>query len=186
MSLDSASAGPAAAFSHDHPPVRDPLAAHEARRALGERVADSVATMVGSWPFIIVQSTILGGWIVANLWLALHPERLHAWDPYPFILLTLMLSFQAAYTGPVVMMSQNRQANTDRLVAQNDYEINQKAEQELKIVMDHLVHQDRLLVGLMERLERLDTSARHDQIQEQLQALADSDQRILAQLGQAT
>ncbi|MGH2696687.1 MAG: DUF1003 domain-containing protein, partial [Actinomycetota bacterium] len=83
---------------------------HIDRRTPGERVADSVAATVGSWPFIIVQSVLLAVWIVANAivigsWVAGRP-----FDPYPFILLNLVLSFQAAYTGPVVMMSQNRQA----------------------------------------------------------------------------
>lgn len=96
-------------------------------RTLGERVADDVAAWVGSWPFIIIQSTILGLWIVANAVLIrdwLHGEP---FDPYPFILLNLVLSFQAAYTGPVVMMSQNRQAAKDRDEAEHDFQINREA-----------------------------------------------------------
>jgi len=78
-------------------------------RTAGERIADTVASTMGSWPFIITQSTILAGWIVLNV-LAI----IHHWDPYPFILLNLMLSFQAAYAAPFIMMSQNRQASKDR------------------------------------------------------------------------
>ena len=96
-------------------------------RTTGERVADAVAALVGSWPFIIVQSCLLMLWIVANGllirdWLGGKP-----FDPYPFILLNLMLSFQAAYTGPVVLMSQNRQAARDRDEAEHDYEVNRQA-----------------------------------------------------------
>jgi uncharacterized membrane protein len=96
-------------------------------RTVGERVADSVAANVGSWPFIIVQSLLLATWIVANAvlirdWLGGEP-----FDPYPFILLNLVLSFQAAYTGPVVMMSQNRQAARDRDEAEHDYDVNREA-----------------------------------------------------------
>jgi len=69
--------------------------------------------------------------------------------------MNLVLSFQAAYTGPVVMMSQNRQGEKDRLMAQHDYEINQKAEEELEVVMDHLEHQDRLILDAIARLEAL-------------------------------
>jgi uncharacterized membrane protein len=102
------------------------------RRTPGERVADTVAAGVGSWPFIIIQSTLLVVWILLNAfiirdWLSGEP-----FDPYPFILLNLMLSFQAAYTGPVVMMSQNRQSAKDRDKAEQDYEVNEEALVRLK------------------------------------------------------
>jgi uncharacterized membrane protein len=109
-------------------PLRHPVnVRHHARRTLGERVADGVAARVGSWPFIIVQSALLGLWILANglligRWISGKP-----FDPYPFILLNLVLSFQAAYTGPVVMMSQNRAAARDRDAAEHDYGVNQEA-----------------------------------------------------------
>ena len=73
------------------------------------------------------------------------------WDPYPFILLNLMLSFQAAYTGPIVMMSQNRQSAKDRLEARDDYECNLKAEEEIRVIMEHLARQDELLHELLRR-----------------------------------
>ena len=90
---------------------------HEKRKHIhlpanvGEQVADAVAATVGSWRFIIIQSTLLAAWILLNS-LAFFVWK---WDPAPFILLNLMLSFQAAYTGPVVMMSQNRQSAKDRI-----------------------------------------------------------------------
>lgn len=77
----------------------------EARRTIGEKVADGFARAIGSWTFIITQSVLLTAWVVANVVHAIKP-----WDPYPFILLNLALSFQAAYASPIIMMSQNRQA----------------------------------------------------------------------------
>jgi len=175
------SLGPAAHFRHQHPPVRNPLAAADEQMSLGQRVADTVAVSLGSWPFIIVQSIILALWIALNVWLAIAIHRggqTHPWDPYPFILLNLMLSFQAAYTGPVVMMSQNRQSEKDRLMAQNDYEINRKAEEEVKVIMEHLVHQDELLIEILNRLESRPTTS-PEALQSQLDALQASDRQIL-------
>src|SRR6516162_8971957 len=102
-----------------------------ARLTLGQRIADAVATVMGSWSFIIVQSAILFVWITANL---IGAER--GWDPYPFILLNLALSFQAAYAAPVIMMSQNRQQDIDRKAAENDYRINVKAELEIELLLE--------------------------------------------------
>jgi uncharacterized membrane protein len=100
---------------------------HPDARSRGERVADAVAATVGSWRFIIVQSALLAIWIAVN---AVAYAR--AWDPYPFILLNLVLSFQAAYTAPIIMMSQNRQAAIDRAQQQHDYDVNVKAELEIE------------------------------------------------------
>jgi len=151
--------GPAAQYRHDHPPVRNLNEVAAQSMTLGQRVADKVATAVGSWPFIIVQSLLLCVWMAVNIYLAYmmrtHPGFLKAWDPYPFILLNLVLSFQAAYTGPVVMMSQNRQNEKDRLAAQNDYEINKKAEEEIEVILKHLVHQDNLILEATSRIEEL-------------------------------
>jgi uncharacterized membrane protein len=96
---------------------------------LGQRVADRVAAGMGSWPFIIVQSFILAVWIVLNV-----TAFVAKWDPYPFILLNLALSFQAAYAAPFIMMSQNRQQDIDRRAAKNDYEVNIKAELEIELL----------------------------------------------------
>lgn len=148
--------GPAVDYVHDHPPIRNPLEQQDQEMTRGQRIADAVASAVGSWPFIIVQSCILFVWIVANVLLAYSYLANKAWDPYPFILLNLVLSFQAAYTGPVVMMSQNRQSEKDRLMAANDFHINVKAELELKLVLDHLANQDRLLLAILDRLPNRD------------------------------
>lgn len=96
-------------------------------RTTGERIADRVAARVGSWPFIIVQTTLLVLWIVGNAFLIRDWLSGKPFDPYPFILLNLLLSFQAAYTGPFVLMSQNRQAARDRDEAEHDYDVNREA-----------------------------------------------------------
>ena len=100
---------------------------------LGQRVADQVAVTMGSWPFIIIQSMVLMVWIVLN-----DTAYIARWDPYPFILLNLALSFQAAYAAPVIMMSQNRQQDIDRREAASDYRINVKAELEIELLHDKI------------------------------------------------
>ena len=95
----------------------------------GQRLDDRVTNSIGSWPFIFVQSVILLVWIVINTiaW------RQH-WDPYPFILLNLFLSFQAAYAAPIIMMSQNRQNAKDREKAEADYVVDRQAELDIAAV----------------------------------------------------
>jgi uncharacterized membrane protein len=107
---------------------REPTQPH-LPRTVGERVADGVAAVVGSWRFIIIQSLLLVIWIILNViaWQ-------YRWDFYPFILLNLALSFQAAYTAPIIMMSQNRLAAIDRQTQESDYEVNQKAELEIELL----------------------------------------------------
>ena len=105
----------------------------EEQMTLGQRVADKVADTIGSWQFIIIQSIILAVWIILN-WVG----WIKHWDPYPFILLNLMLSFQAAYSAPVIMMSQNRQSNKDRLAAEIDHQVNTKAELEINNLVRRL------------------------------------------------
>jgi uncharacterized membrane protein len=98
----------------------------EEHLTLGQRIADRVAATMGSWTFIIIQSTILLAWIVLNV-----TAWIKQWDIYPFILLNLALSFEAAYAAPIIMMSQNRQADKDRVQTKNDYEVDMKAEMEI-------------------------------------------------------
>jgi uncharacterized membrane protein len=100
---------------------------------MGDRIADKVAATMGSWNFIIIQSLLLLVWIVLNV-----TAYVQNWDPYPFILLNLALSFQAAYAAPFIMMSQNRQAAIDRAAAQTDYGINAKAELEIELLHQKL------------------------------------------------
>lgn len=98
----------------------------EERLTFGQQIADRVAEVIGSWRFIIIQSTLLAVWIILNI-----TAYVYRWDPYPFILLNLAMSFQAAYAAPILMMSQNRKAEKDHLQAKNDYEVNLKAELEI-------------------------------------------------------
>ena len=107
---------------------------------LGQRIADAVAETMGSWRFIIIQSTILFCWILLNIF-----AWVNHWDPYPFILLNLALSFQAAYAAPIIMMSQNRQAAKDRLAAEIDHQVNTKAELEIGLVLRRLEDLERRL-----------------------------------------
>ena len=92
------------------------------QRTSGRRLADSVTSVFGSWRFIVVQTVMVALWIAANI-----IAVVHRWDPYPFILLKLLFSTQAAYAAPLILLSQNRQADTDRVKAEHDYQINQLA-----------------------------------------------------------
>ena len=117
----------------------------------GQRLADWVASTIGSWRFIIIQSSAIAVWITGNV---LVGES--AWDPYPFILLNLLLSFQAAYTAPAIMMSQNRQSELDRKHAENDYEINVKAELEIELLHDKIdILKEQELLNLTEAIKVL-------------------------------
>jgi len=106
----------------------------DAAMTVGQRVADRVARFGGSWPFIGIFGGVLVVWMVVNAWvLANRP-----FDPYPFILLNLVLSTLAALQAPVIMMSQNRQSEKDRIHAQQDYEINLMAEIEIRDLHDKM------------------------------------------------
>jgi uncharacterized membrane protein len=120
--------------------------------AFGERLADAVASNVGSWTFITIQSVLLCLWIVANsvAWFM-------SWDPYPFILLNLVLSFQAAFTAPIIMMSQNRQSTIDRRNAQHDYDVNTKAELEIELLHQKVdLMREQELTVLLQMVKRLE------------------------------
>ncbi|MDZ4063765.1 MAG: DUF1003 domain-containing protein [Coriobacteriia bacterium] len=120
---------------------------HQADYTVGQRIADGTARVLGSWPFIIGQTILVGVWITLNLiaW-ARH------WDPYPFILLNLMFSTQAAYAAPVLMMSQNRQAERDRYQAQADYDTNRRSETDIQDVQLRL---ERIEVEKLDRILEL-------------------------------
>jgi uncharacterized membrane protein len=120
-------------FPADQGPNQHPVnVRHLDQRTLGERVADGVAAGVGSWPFMITQTLLFVLWVLANAFIIADWLGGKPFDPYPFILLNLALSFQAAYTGPVVMMSQNRQSAKDRDEAEHDYGIDQETFDRLK------------------------------------------------------
>jgi len=122
----------------------------EAELTVGQRIADRVAAFGGSWTFIVTFFLFILTWMMINIWfIATNP-----FDPYPFILLNLILSCLAAIQAPIIMMSQNRQEQKDRQRGEHDYKINLKAELEIKLLsekIDHLlVHQNRKLLEIQE------------------------------------
>ena len=122
----------------------------EAELTFGQRLADRVAAFGGSWTFIITFFSFILLWMLVNIWfLATKP-----FDPFPFILLNLILSCLAAIQAPIIMMSQNRQEQKDRQRGEHDYKINLKAELEIKLLsekIDHLlVHQNKKLLEIQE------------------------------------
>jgi len=128
------------AFKHGHPRIRNVNEIFYEQLTYGQRASDWVAMIIGSWRFIIIQSALLVVWVILNV-LAF----IKHWDPYPFILMNLVLSLQAAYTAPVIMMSQNRLEAKDRLESHNDYLINLKAEEEIRTIIAYLETQSETL-----------------------------------------
>ncbi|MCF8461242.1 MAG: DUF1003 domain-containing protein [Flavobacteriales bacterium] len=122
----------------------------DSKLTLGERVADNIAVFGGSWTFIISFFTFLTVWIIGNIWvLSVKP-----FDPFPFILLNLILSCLAAIQAPIIMMSQNRKEQKDRSRSEHDYKVNLKAELEIRLLhekLDHMiVHQNKHLLDIQE------------------------------------
>lgn len=108
---------------------------HKQTFTVGERMADGVAKGMGSWRFIIFQTVFVALWMSLNA-----VAYMHHWDPYPFILLNLLFSTQAAYAAPIIMMAQNRDAERDRIHAEEDYETNRKAKEEIEELQLRLNH----------------------------------------------
>jgi uncharacterized membrane protein len=106
---------------------------HLESRAFGQKLADSVATGMGSWRFIIIQTIIVVIWMVLNV-----VAYVDHWDPYPYILLNLLFSTQAAYAAPIIMMAQNRQSDRDRAQADADYKTNCEAKDEIEELQKRL------------------------------------------------
>src|SRR5580692_5943583 len=136
---------------HDHPPVRDLNREVERKLTFADRVAADFARLVGSWVFVLAQVGIMVLWVGLNALNLIHP-----WDRYPFLFLNFILSLEAAIWVSVVLMALNRFADRDRLRAQHDYELDVKAEEELKALMNHLMHQDEILLQIVNRLDRGD------------------------------
>ncbi|MBK6960709.1 MAG: DUF1003 domain-containing protein [Gammaproteobacteria bacterium] len=117
--------------------VRNPEQEFHDRRTVGERASDAIAAFGGSWPFILLFLTVLLTWTLLNTKL-LGPLR--TFDPYPFIFLNLLLSMLAAIQAPIIMMSQNRAAERDRLAAEVDHEVNVRAELAVRDIDRRLRH----------------------------------------------
>ena len=136
---------------HDHPPVRDLNRETERRLTLPDRIAIDFTRLVGGWVFVLAQLGLIVVWVVLN---AL--SLINHWDPYPFGFLNLILTLEVAAWISLALMAFNRQADRDRLKAQHDYELDVKAEEELKALMNHLMHQDEILLQIVNRLDRGD------------------------------
>jgi len=124
---------------------------HTAARTFGSRLADSVAEGMGSWKFIIIQTVLVILWMGLNL-----VGLIYHWDAYPFILLNLVFSTQAAYAAPIIMMSQNRQNERDRMHAQEDYQTNLDAKKEIEALTVKLnsIEVDKLdkIIAMLEKM----------------------------------
>ncbi|MPQ33619.1 DUF1003 domain-containing protein [Clostridium estertheticum] len=133
--------------------------AHAQNTTFGNKMADKIAASVGSWSFIIIALAIIAIWIIVNTIF----KKL--FDPFPFILLNLVLSCTAAIQAPVIMMSQNRQEDKDRIKSKNDYKINLKSElitQDLHKKMDYLIDNQKILAKNQAKiLEFIEKSATH-------------------------
>jgi uncharacterized membrane protein len=125
---------------------------HKEESRFGSRLADSVASGMGSWKFIIVQTVLVVLWMGLNL-----AAYSYHWDVYPFILLNLVFSTQAAYAAPIIMMSQNRQNDRDRIQAQSDYLTNREAKLEIEALAIKLrsIEIDKLdkIITMLEEME---------------------------------
>jgi len=123
---------------------------HRESFTFGQRVADGVANYMGSWPFIILQTVLVALWMILNI-----VAYIQHWDPYPFILLNLLFSTQAAYAAPIIMMAQNRQSERDRRQALEDFETNLKAKKEIESLQLSLtrIENEKLdkLIALLEK-----------------------------------
>ena len=126
---------------------------HIANSSIGDKLSDSVANGMGSWNFIIWQTVIVLIWMALNIvaW------KQH-WDPYPFILLNLIFSTQAAYAAPIIMMAQNRQSQRDRIQADSDYLTNVEAKKEIEALQIHLnkIEKEKLdiIIKMLQEMKR--------------------------------
>lgn len=129
---------------------------HDAQLGIGDTIADTVASFIGSWRFIIGQACIMLLWIIINVLVLLL-----RFDPYPFVFLNLAMSAEAAFSAPIIMMSQNRQSDKDRITADETHKAAMKDEEETRNVMQHLSQQDeailRIETHILEVVKRLET-----------------------------
>ena len=157
-------------------PLKHPIsqALHE-ERTRGERLADTISDRIGSWGFLIIQTVVVTVWVGVNVaGLALR------WDPYPFVLLSLLFSVQAAYLGPILLLSQNRSAQRDRIMAEHDYVTNERAEQFTEALLSELLRnsQATLAIAGFHGIE-LEAIVQHES---QLAAKIDAVQQELAEV----
>ncbi len=139
-----------------HAPIRNVNELYDKQISSSQHAADWIAKTIGSWKFVGFQSVFFLVWVFLNV-----TAFIQHWDPYPFILMNLLLSTQAAYTAPMIMMSQNRQAAKGRIEAHNDYMINQKAEGEIRSVLELLEAQNKALIEIHQEIEKLREKTDH-------------------------
>jgi uncharacterized membrane protein len=116
---------------------------------LGERVADKVASGIGSWWFLGIQSVVIAIWITLNVLMVINH-----WDPYPFILLNLMFTIQAAYTGPVLLLSGNRQAQKDRLRLEHTAEVAESSERATLEILGEIERNTEATLQVLQHLQK--------------------------------
>ena len=134
-----------AGAAHLHPVNK----AHYDEATLGERIADELSAAIGSWPFIIIQSCLMVVWVFLNVWGVFVAH----WDPYPFILLNLVLSLQATYAGPIVLLAGNRQSQKDRLTLEHASDEADKGEEHITRILDEIRKNTELTVRILQELE---------------------------------
>ncbi len=130
---------------HKHPVNQ----AHYEESTRGERLADRVAAVIGSWPFIIGQSVLMVLWVYLNVWAIFIAH----WDPYPFILLNLVLSFQATYAGPIVLLAGNRQSQKDRITLEHAADESDKGERHITKILIEIKKNTALTLQILRELE---------------------------------
>jgi uncharacterized membrane protein len=123
--------------------------AHYEEATFGERLADQLAAAMGSWPFIISQTILLLVWVYLNVWAVFVAH----WDPYPFILLNLVLSFQATYAGPIVLLAGNRQAQRDHVTLEHMADEADKGEEHINRILVEIKQNTELTLRILQELE---------------------------------
>ena len=130
---------------HKHPINQ----AHYEEAGFGDRLADQLSAAMGSWPFIISQSVLMLLWVYLNVWGIFVAH----WDPYPFILLNLVLSFQATYAGPIVLLAGNRQSQKDRITLEHAADEADKGEAQVTKILEEIRKNTELTLRILEELE---------------------------------
>jgi len=130
---------------------------HVKQLTMGQQVADSVAKGMGSWGFIIIQTIFVALWMAINI-----IGYVNRWDPYPFILLNLLFSTQAAYAAPIIMMAQNRQNERDRFHAQEDFKTNVEAKEEIEELQKAIARIENVKLNkIISTLEEIKKKGKH-------------------------
>jgi uncharacterized membrane protein len=123
--------------------------AHDNQATFGERLADRIASGIGSWRFLIIQTVLVAAWVTANVWLLKHP-----FDPFPLILLNLLFSVQAAYTGPVLLLAGNRQSQKDRLTLEHAADEAERADRQDMEILSEIKRNTEITVRILQHFDQ--------------------------------